>query len=167
MVTIEPIRPVQVEAAKRVISTVILELFTAEPITAEAVARMQRSHQEQGEFRDMDEAQSGYFAPGGLFLVLLDGEAVVGTGALRRLSREICEVKRMWVLRDYRGQGFGRRMLNELLDFARKAGYTRARLDSHRTMTQAHRLYARSGFYPIERYNNAPADQFLFMEKRL
>lgn len=106
-----------------------------------------------------------YREPHGTFLVLLDSERVVGTGAIRRLDEQTCELKRMWFLPAYRGKGYGARMSQALLGFARSAGYQRVRLDTAPVLAAANRLYQRLGFYPIDRYNDGPGT--IFMEKCL
>ncbi|MYF97010.1 MAG: GNAT family N-acetyltransferase, partial [Holophagales bacterium] len=51
-----------------------------------------------------------------------EGEAVA-CGALRRLSAEQAEIKRMYVVPEYRGQALGRRILEELESRAAAFGY--------------------------------------------
>lgn len=116
---------------------------------------------------DIEHAHSHYFDNNGMFLVLMDNEQIVGTGAIRKLDDEICELKRMWFLKEYRGQGWGWRMAQMLFDFAKQVGYRKVRLDlaNEERQPQAFKLYRRLGFYPIERYNNGPCN--VFMEKLL
>ena len=116
---------------------------------------------------DIDDVRSHYFNHNGTFLVLIDDGRVGGSGAIRRLNDDICELKRMWFLKDYRGRGLGMTMAQMLLDFARKTGYTKVRLDTNNEHKQAQALkfYQRLGFYFIERYNDSPCS--LFMEKIL
>jgi putative acetyltransferase len=90
-VRIEPIRPGQLDAARDVIRAGCLEFFGGEPLV----------------FEDMNDGFAVYGAPFGTFLVLLDGDDVVGTGAIRRLDDQTCELKRMWLLPPYRGTGLG------------------------------------------------------------
>jgi putative acetyltransferase len=71
----------------------------------------------------------------------------------------------MWFLPAYRGKGYGARMAELLLEFARSAGYTRVKLDTSPVLAAANKLYQRLGFHPIERYNDGPCT--IFMEKRL
>jgi putative acetyltransferase len=148
-VAIERLSEGQVQAAKGVIAAGCREFFGEEP----------------ADFRDMEKVSVEYREPWGTFLVLLDGECVVGTGAIRRLDEETCELKRMWFLPAYRGKGWGTRMAELLLAFARGAGYKRVRLDTSPLLAAANRLYARLGFQAIERYNCGPCT--VFMEKRL
>ena len=147
--TIQRLRDNQIDAAKVVITEVCLEFFGHPP---EA-------------FDDMDQVTSQYREPHGIFLVLMDSERVVGTGAIRDLGGQTCELKRMWFLPANRGKGYGAKMVEALFEFARGAGYQRVRLDSDPRLTAARRLYERLGFRPIERYNDGPG--VVFMEREL
>jgi putative acetyltransferase len=147
--TIRQLTDSQIEEAKAVIVQGCIEFFGQQPAA----------------FEDMDRISSVYREPHGTFLVLLDAERVVGTGAIRRLDEQTCELKRMWFLPAYRGRGYGARMSEALFEFARSAGYKRVRLDTAPVLAAANRLYERLGFYPIERYNDGPGT--IFMEKRL
>ena len=147
MVEIRPLRADEVEAAKQVITTVCFEFFGQAPV----------------DFEDMDDIQRQYSGADGIFLVLVDDGKIVGTGAIRRLDTTTCELKRMWFLKPYRGQGLGRKMAQRLLSFAQASGYKKVRLDTGQKQEQAVRLYQRLGFYFIERYNDSSCD--LFMEK--
>ena len=149
MIKIRPIRENEVGAAQHVISTVCSEFFGQAPV----------------EFEDMDDIQSQYSGDVGAFLVLVDDEKVVGTGAIRRLDDTTCELKRMWFLKEYRGCGLGIKMAHMLLECARQMGYRRVRLDTSPNLEQAVRLYQKLGFEFIEPYNNGPCT--LFMEKTL
>lgn len=148
-ISIQRIATRQVNDAKAVITAGCIEFFGHPPLVID----------------DFDDAFSQYAAPSGIFLVLMDEGKVVGTGAIRRMDDAVCELKRMWFLPQYRGKGFGVKMTEALLDFARSPGYARVRLDSSPLLLAAQRLYARFGFYPIERYNDGPAA--IFMEKLL
>ncbi|MBD2743905.1 GNAT family N-acetyltransferase [Coleofasciculus sp. FACHB-1120] len=157
MIEIKPIQSHQVEEVKRVIIAVCKEIWQL----PEEVIR----HYDA--MSDIDDVQSHYFDNKGTFLVLIDEERVVGSGAIRRLSDDICELKRMWFLKDYRGRGLGTKMTQMLLDFARITGYKKVRLDTidEQKQAQALELYQRLGFYFIDRYNEGHCT--VFMEKML
>lgn len=159
MIEIKPIQKYQFEEAKRSVIAVNLDFWQGD-LTEEDLRRMDS-------MSDIENAQSHYFDNRGLFLVLLDNGQIVGTGAIRRLDDEICELKRMWFQQPYRGQGWGWEMAQMLLDFARQTGYQKVRLDLAKAerQSQAMKLYTKLGFYPIERYNDAPCE--VFMEKCL
>jgi putative acetyltransferase len=161
MIQIKPIQPHQIEDVKQVILTVCQEIFE---VPEEVILQ-------HDDLSDVDQVRSHYFNNRGIFLVLLDNETVVGCGAIRHLSNDnngdICELKRMWFLKPYRGQGWGTKMSYILLDFAKQNGYTKVRLDTVDESKQAPaiKLYQRLGFYPVERYNDSACT--VFLEKTL
>lgn len=159
MIKIQLIQPHQVESAKQIVISVSLEIWQG-VLTAEKL-------KQYDSLSDIENFRSHYLNNKGIFLVLLDGDCVVGTGAIRKLTDEICELKRMWFLKPYRGQGWGRKMAEILFDFARQAGDQKIRLDlaSEERQLQALKFYKKLGFYPIERYNDSSCT--VFMEKLL
>ena len=157
VIEIKPIQLHQAEEVKRVIVAICHEIWQ---LPEDVIRRYDA-------MSDIDGVQSHYFDNNGTFLVLIDDGRVVGSGAIRRLSDDICELKRMWFLRNYRGRGLGMKMTQMLLDFARKTGYKKVRLDTvdEQKQAQALKLYKRLGFYFIERYNDSSCT--VFMEKML
>ena len=95
-------------------------------------------------------------------------QKILGTTAVRNLKQfELtCELKRMYVLRDFRRLGVGQKLLDIAIDFAKSVGYSRIVLDSSKALHPARALYLKSGFVDIPRYNdNYRAD--VFMERKL
>jgi GNAT superfamily N-acetyltransferase len=95
-------------------------------------------------------------------------QKILGTTAVRNLKQfeSTCELKRMYVLRDFRRIGLGQKLLDIAVDFAKSVGYSRMVLDSSKMLYAARALYLESGFVDIPRYNdNYRAD--VFMERRL
>jgi DNA-binding MarR family transcriptional regulator len=95
------------------------------------------------------------FAPptGCLLIAWLFGEPI-GCGAIRTFEPGIGEIKRMWVLSKVRGLGVGRRLLQELEQFARKRKMLAVRLDTNEALTEAIHLYQVSGYREIARFND-------------
>jgi GNAT superfamily N-acetyltransferase len=94
--------------------------------------------------------------PGGyLLLARVDGEAV-GCGVLKRLGGDIGEIKRLWVHPRMRGRGLAARLMQELEALASSLGWSKVRLDTNRTLTEAQTLYERLGYRDIPRYNDNP-----------
>ena len=95
-------------------------------------------------------------------------QKILGTTAVRNLKQfeSTCELKRMYVLRDFRRLGLGQKLLDTAIDFAKSIGYLRIVLDSSKALHAARALYLKNGFVDIARYNdNYRAD--VFMERRL
>ena len=101
-------------------------------------------------------------APGnGVFVVARWFGRPVGCGALRvlrepelirELGAQVGELKRMFVVRDARGQGVGRALLTRLEVEARTLGLRRLVLETGTRQLEALALYRRAGFADIPAY---------------
>jgi N-acetylglutamate synthase-like GNAT family acetyltransferase len=108
--------------------------------------------------------------PYGCLLVALNDDQVSGCVALGRLSKEIGEMRTLFVRPEFRGTGVGKQLAEASLDQARKIGYRCVRLDTLGFMESALRLYRSLGFYEIEPYHDIPASQrqyIRFLERDL
>jgi len=103
---------------------------------------------------------------GRTYILLVDGKAA-GCAALSRFDGRCCELKRLYVRPGYRGRHLSRVLCDQIIRDAREIGYQRMRLDTFPFMKSAIRLYEGYGFYPIERYNDNPAENAVFMELML
>jgi DNA-binding MarR family transcriptional regulator len=122
-------------------------------------------------FAELDRRFPDGFDPGepdqgGTFLLATSAGRPVAYGGVRALSAETGEIKRMWVDDGWRGAGLGSRMLRELEALAGRLGHTRVVLDTNGTLVEAIAMYARTGYTPIERYNDNPYAEAWF-EKSL
>ena len=61
----------------------------------------------------------------------------------------VVEVKRMYVRPGQRGKGIGENLMRGLIAQARRQGACKIVLDSHHTMTGAHRIYRDAGFRDV------------------
>ena len=99
------------------------------------------------------------------FYCLLDDEKVIGTVGLKKLDEHTVELKALYLDKAYRGQHLGSRLINVVIDEARKLGYKSIVLDSMSKYKEALRLYEKCGFKNTERFNdNVYADVFMRME---
>ncbi len=104
--------------------------------------------------------------PHGSFMVgYLDGRPVC-CGGIKRLDDQICEIKKMFVVPEWRGRGVARALLHELEADARRLGYETARLDTGPRQSSARGLYQSEGYAEIEDFNDNPVACF-WGEKRL
>ena len=103
---------------------------------------------------------------GSLILAFVNGKAA-GCVALRKLSQDICEMKRLYVNDEYRGLGLGIKLINMIIEEALKLNYNYMRLDTLETMKKAQSLYLSLGFYDIEPYVYNPIKGTRFMELKL
>lgn len=158
-ILIRPMQPQDVAAAKTMMLTVAAGIFDPDHPAATFVNRYTAA------LADVDDYQAQYGPPRGMFLVAIDGDEIIGTGALRRIDDETAELRRMWLLEAYHGQQIGYRLIQELFAFARAAGYRRIRLSTSAVQERAIRFYTRLGFYPIPPYRDT--DDEVFLERGL
>ncbi len=102
---------------------------------------------------------------GVMLLARLDG-AAVACGALKQIAPEVGEIKRMWVAPSARGLGIAQRLLDALERHAVDFGMHTVRLDTNRSLVEAHALYVRNGYVEIAAYNDNPYAHHWF-EKQL
>ena len=100
-----------------------------------------------------------------------EGEALVGVGALKRLSPEHGEIKSMHTVEAGRRRGIGRAMLLHIIEAARGMGMTRLSLEtgSWDYFRPARRLYRGHGFTdcpPFGDYGPDPNSVFLSLDLR-
>jgi DNA-binding MarR family transcriptional regulator len=103
--------------------------------------------------------------PKGLMLVAYLRGGAVGCGAMKHHDGW-SEPKRVWVSREVRGLGLGRRIVAELEARASAAGSRAIRLDTNRHLTEAITLYRASGYVEIPPFTDEPFAHHWF-EKRL
>jgi GNAT superfamily N-acetyltransferase len=160
MIKIRHIKPDDVTFAKQLIYRVAHQVFHDIRTLEESIA----FYESQDELHDMDNLQKDYFDNDGVFLVMTDNDHIIGTGAIRKIDENICELKRLWLLFEYHGKGLGYRMMQELFTFAREKGYWWMRLETDRDhQKRALDFYKRLGFYEIPRYSDNEEDVALEM----
>lgn len=103
---------------------------------------------------------------GALILAQVDGQPA-GCVALRGISEEACEMKRLYVRDAYRGLRIGQALIGRIIEEAAKRHYRFIRLDTAPTMQKAQSLYQSFGFYDIEPYIYNPLQGARYMERKL
>jgi GNAT superfamily N-acetyltransferase len=160
MAEIIPMKAEQVAEARRVIYATAHAVFHE----AETLEATTARYATTWPLRDLDDYQHAYVENRGVFLVLMSGGRIIGTGALHLLEEgdpgpDVGEIKRVWLLPEYHGQGLGYRMMMALLDAARERGYKKVCLQTSPAYQQrAFAFYQRLGFREIPRYGDDPDD---------
>lgn len=133
---IRPIRPEDDTVVARIIRTVMPEFGANGPgfaILDPEVDTMSRT----------------YAAPRSAYFVVEFGGEVVGGGGVAPLvggDDGVCELRKMYFLKETRGRGLGARMLQTCLAAARGFGFSRCYLETLTGMNAAQLLYERAGF---------------------
>lgn len=121
----------------------------------------------QGFEKELAELPGAYARPSGRLLLAFDGDAAAGCGALRRIERDVCEMKRLYVRPQHQGKSMGAALARTLIEQAREAGYARMRLDTMPSMSRAIGMYRVLGFREIAAYRFNPVAGALFFELQL
>ena len=103
-----------------------------------------------------------YGAPKGrLYLATVEGK-VAGCIALKNIDDKSCELKRLYVKSEFRGNKIGELLTKQIINDAKEIGYKNIKLDTLPFLQSAIHLYEKLGFYKTEPYNNSPMKNSIY-----
>ena len=118
--------------------------------------------------QELQNIEQQYAKPNGVLYIVFDNnEKAIGCFGIRMFEDAICELKRMYVNKNYRGQGLGKRLLIKSIEVGKELGYKKMRLDTLPTMKAAIGLYKKTGFYEIPAYRFNPIEGIKYFEMAL
>lgn len=79
-------------------------------------------------------------------LIMYDGKEAIASGALKPVNADTAELARMYTSELYRGQGIAKKMIKEIIAYAKIKGYKKIILDTWKESTSARNLYTSLGF---------------------
>lgn len=85
-------------------------------------------------------------------LVLYVNKQPIGIGAIKQFETNCMEVKRMFTLPEFRGQGLATRILLELENWAKELGYHKCVLETGKRQPEAIELYKKNGYKTTPNY---------------
>ena len=85
-------------------------------------------------------------------IVCFNGQDAVGCGAFKAYDENTVEIKRMFVMPAYRGQGIGLQILKELEKWAAELHYAATVLETGKRQPEAIRLYQKAGYALIKNF---------------
>jgi len=122
-------------------------------------------------FQDIDKELSQfsqiYSPPGGLFLIAYYCGKLAGGVGLRMFENTRCEMKRLYVYEEFRGENIGRKLCTTLINNSISLRYDKMRLDTFEWMKSALELYESLGFRKIEPYRLNPNPSTVYLELKL
>jgi putative acetyltransferase len=98
---------------------------------------------------EVDTMSASYSRPRHAYFVVEHDHRVMGGAGIAPLAGgdpSVCELRKMYFLKEARGHGVGEKLLRRCLAFAREAGYQLCYLETLTGMEQAQKLYERLGF---------------------
>ncbi|GIM46963.1 acetyltransferase CD1211 [Collibacillus ludicampi] len=113
--------------------------------------------------RELADLPGQYSPPNGRLLLAVVSEKLAGCVALRKITEHDCEMKRLYVRPEYRGQDIGKQLVFAIIEEARKIGYSRMLLDTVPSMKSAIKLYRSLGFKSIEPYRYNPIEGAMYL----
>lgn len=96
--------------------------------------------------RDVLDIPKYYTNRMGRYFVLAEGENIIGSIAVSKITESVCKLRHFYVAKEYRGRGWGRKLYDEALEFIRGAGYDEIWLSTAANFKEAIAFYERAGF---------------------
>lgn len=112
---------------------------------------------------EIDHLEKIYGMPSGrLYLAYFHGEAA-GCIGLKKIDKKNCEMKRLYVRPQFRGENIGKLLVQKIITDAKEIGYSYMLLDTLPFLENAIHMYRQFGFYNIDCYNNSPMSTSIYM----
>jgi putative acetyltransferase len=103
---------------------------------------------------EVDDMYGAYPKPHSVFYVVTRDHEVLGCGGIGPLAgeeKDVCELRKMYLLPDLRGTGMGTKLLNLCLQEAKNLGFKTCYLETLEHMTHARHLYRKYDFEPLDK----------------
>jgi GNAT superfamily N-acetyltransferase len=139
------------------------DFAAARELFLEYAAQLQIDLCFQGFAAELDQLATMYAPPCGCLILARSGRHPIGCGAIRRLSGEACEMKRLYLRPQARGTGLGRTLAERLVERAKALGYAQMYLDTLLDMHPARKLYVSLGFRETAPYYDNPLPDVVYM----
>lgn len=110
------------------------------------------------DLKERDGEENSFYAPFNTInnikqaIVAYKDKRAVACGAFKHYTEKTVEIKRMFVLGDYRGQGIAQQVLLALEKWATELKYHKCILETGKRQPEAIRLYEKAGYQRISNY---------------
>lgn len=140
-INIRPIQPEDNQLIEQVVRDVFIELGIPKVGTAYADPQLKSM------FETYDKPKAVYF------VVELDGKIIGGAGVsrLENEAESICELQKMYFLKEVRGLGLGIALMEKCLEKAKQFGFESCYLETMPYMESAQKLYRKVGFEYLDK----------------
>ena len=85
-------------------------------------------------------------------VIAIENNIPIGCGAIKKLTDEAVEIKRMYVVQNQRGKGIAGIILTELENWTRELGFPKCWLETGKRQHEAVALYQKQGYVKISNY---------------
>lgn len=114
--------------------------------------------------RDVIEVETSYLACGGEFWVIELEEKIVGTAAYYPTPNDPqgVEIRKMYLLKEFRGKGLGKYLLEQLEQAIAKKGFSTIYIETASVLKEAVILYTKNHYQPMTEVATARCDLAYF-----
>jgi putative acetyltransferase len=116
---------------------------------------------------ELNNLQAMYSAPTGSLLLAVHNNNYIGCVAVRKMNNTDCEMKRLYLLDEYKGLGIGKQLVNAIMQKAAQLGYKTIKLDTLPKLDKAIDIYKKIGFKETTAYYNNPTSGVVYMQASL
>ena len=117
--------------------------------------------------KELENLKQMYNAADGGIILCKEANSFIACVAIRRISANTAELKRMYVKPAHQHKGIGNTLLEKSFALAQHCNYEYLRLDTLNHMLPAINLYKKYGFYEIAAYYHNPVSTAVYFEKKL
>lgn len=121
----------------------------------------------QAEDITLEEISKIYGEPEGKILLAEIENQFAGCVAFHKLKDSSCELKRLFVRKNFRGFAIGKILMQKAIEAAKNLGYKEIYLDTLSTLKSACRLYEKLGFEQIEPYYHNPLENVVYYRMKI
>lgn len=100
---------------------------------------------------DLNNIQKYYTDNNGFFGKILINDKIVGTIGLFKLTDDLCELRKMYLLKEHRGKGLGKILMDIIIKKAKEKKYKKIELETASVLQEAIGLYIKYGFRELEK----------------
>jgi putative acetyltransferase len=109
---------------------------------------------------DLDDIEKYYLMNGGIFYTGIMNGDIIGTSAVRKIDDSKCEIKRIYLKKEFRGRGFGRELFFKALEYAEK-NFSTVVLKTDAGLKDSINMYLKNGFSVVKKEGH-----FVHFEKK-
>ena len=162
---LEPMRKEDVPGVKDLIADVVLELYGDVDFLPKTGPELLQHYGRIGYLKDIENFETEYGPGNGVFFVLRGAGGLCGCGGIRRIGSDQGELTRLWLRKDARKMGYGRKIFEALIQAAGQIGFREVYLDTSARCVDALRLFRANGFEDCPKYKESIGD--IFLRKKL
>ena len=95
---------------------------------------------------DIDNIKSGYEGERENFFVIENNNSIIGTVGIKEDDKKTALMRRLFINPDYRGKGFGKKLIEKVINFCKDNKYNKIRFRGNLIMKNARSMLNSIGF---------------------